>query len=513
MFNESQESNIILQGVLLTGIRDIKFDSSVTESSTKLINNQGINRKIYGAAKTTCSFSKPYNGKDFIQSLTGVGDLSGQFVYKNNAIDFSDAAISNYSLNLDEDGFAEISVTMQIFGDMKPTTNLQLSTASEDFPIFDQTPTITHFDLGNKNSAIKSLNYEASLKPKSSNNIGSIISSNVDFTSPTEHSISADIEMLEQDVEDVTGFAENDQLTKNIDLIFAPEANRTNIDRILEIQSTVRDIESSGKNLDDLDFSVGACAYNSFQFNKSSISNQNLNARAGEVVQLQNQYNAYTNIKKITGSIPTPAEFPTCSDHLQKLEDNLNIALNRLSSQFFADIKDYELRTTGETNLNFWEFIAAVRQSSTGEDFESTNTGTYKTNNYNFSLWVPGSSKLVTFENEITGSTNQNEDIFLRQALYANIVDFEDQNTGFTGLGSNLLIPPDMSENFEGLLTGTPSLDLAQFKEFNLFSQTDFEASGTGAVSLKDFPDIEFSLLEDFETFNTGTINSNLYNL
>ena len=31
MFNEAQESNIILQGVLLTGIKDIKFDSSVNE--------------------------------------------------------------------------------------------------------------------------------------------------------------------------------------------------------------------------------------------------------------------------------------------------------------------------------------------------------------------------------------------------------------------------------------------------------------------------------------------------
>lgn len=511
MFNESQESNIVLQGVLLTGIKDIKFDSSVTESSTKLINNQGIKRKIYGPPKTTCSFSKAYNGKDFIQSLTGVGDLSGQFVYKDNAINFSDAAISNYSLNLDRDGFAEISVTMQIFGDMKPTTDLQLSTASEDFPILDQTPTITHFDLDNKNSAIKSLNYEASLNPKSSNDIGSIISSNVDFTSPTAHSISADIEMLEQDVEDVTGFAENDKLTKNIDIIFAPEENRTSIDRILEIQSIVKNIESSGQNLDGLDFSVGACAYNSFQFDKASISNQNLNARAGEVVQLNNQYNAYTNIEKITGSIPTPAEFPTCANHLQKLENNLNLALDRLSVQFFTDIKDYESRATGETDLNFWEFIAAVRQPSTGEDFELTNTGTYNVNNYNFGLWVLGSSKFRDFEIRSTGVTDQ--DLFVHPTLYRDIVTFEDQSTGFTGLGSLLTIPPDNSETFEGFSAGTASLDSTQFQNFHSYNKIDFEPSGTGAVSLKDFPAIQFSLLEDFEALNTGVTDSNLYNL
>ncbi len=507
MFNESQESNIILQGVLLTGIKDIKFDSSVTESSTKLINNQGINRKTYGPPKTTCSFSKAYNGKDFIQSLTGVGDLSGQFVYKDNAINFSDAAISNYSLNLDRDGFAEISVTMQIFGDMKPTTNLQLSTASEDFPILDQTPTITHFDLDNKNSAIKSLNYEASLNPKSSNDIGSIISSNVDFTSPTTHSISADIEMLEQDVEDVTGFAENDKLTKNIDIIFAPEENRTSIDRILEIQSLVKNLESSGENLEGLDFSVGACAYNSFQFDKASISNQNLNAKAGEVVQLRNQYNAYTNIEKITGSIPTPAEFPTCANHLQKLENNLNIALNTISLEFFSKIKDYESRATGETDLNFWKFIPSIRQPSTGEDFELTNTGTYTVNNYNFSLWV----LFKDFEIKSTGVTDQ--DLFEHPTLYKNIVTFEDQITGFTGLGSLLTIPPDNSETFEGFLPGTASLDSTQFQNFDLYNKIDFELSGAGTVSLKDFPAIEFSLLEDFEALNTGITDSNLYNL
>jgi hypothetical protein len=513
MFNESQESNIILQGVLLTGIKDIKFDSSVTESSTKLINNQGIKRKVYGPPKTTCSFSKAYNGKDFIQSLTGVGNLSGQFIYKNNAINFSDAAISNYSLNLDQDGFAEISVTMQIFGNMEPTTNLQqLLSAADDFPILDQTPTISHFDLDNKNSAIKSLSYEASLNPKSSNNIGSITSSNVNFTSPTVHNISANIEMLEQDIEDVTGFAENDKLTKNIDIIFAPEENRTSIDRILEIQSTVRDIESSGIKLDDLDFSVGSCAYNAFQFNKSSISNQNLNSKAGEVVQLNNQYNAYTNIKKITGSIPTPAEFPTCADHLQKLENNLNISLDRLSLQFFTDVKNYESRTTGETNLNFWEFIAAIRQPSTGEDFELENTGSYKINNYNLTLWNPGASQLKTFETKTTGLTN--EDLFLRQTLYHNIVTFEDQPTGFTGLGSNLIIPPDNSETFEGFSAGTDSLDSTQFLDFYLYNNIEtFEPSGAGTVSLKDFDAFEFAKLEDFEAFDTGEINSNLYNL
>ena len=435
MFNDSQESNIILQGVLLTGIRDITFDSSVNESSTKLLSNQGIRRKIYGPQKTTCSFSKPYNGKDFIQSLTGVANLSGQFIYKDNAINFSDAAISSYGLNLDQDGFAEISVTMQIFGDMKPTTNLKLSTAVADFPISDQTPTITHFDLAGKNSAIKSLSYEASLNPQSSNDIGSINSSNVDFSSPTTHRISADIEMLEQEVEDVTGFTDNSKLTKNINIIFAE--NKTSVDRILEIQSTVRDIESSGLDLGHLDFSVGPCVYNAFQFNESSISNQNLNARAGEVVQLKNEYNAYTNIKKITGSIPTPSQFTTCSNHLQEMEANLASALTTLSLRSFRILKDYELRAEGETDLNLWEYISEFRVASTGEDFELDGAGNYLVNiSPSLSSWTRQTSSIETFEGLGLPVGETDQDLSFVPNFFFNIEDFEGFIAG--GIDSDL---------------------------------------------------------------------------
>lgn len=533
MFNESRESNIILQGVLLTGIKDISFSSSVSESSTKLLNNKGIKRKIYGPPKTTCSFSKAYNGKDFIQSLTGASNLSGQFIYKDNAIDFSDAAISNYTLNLDENGFAEISVTMQIFGNMNPTTNLQLSTASEDFPILDQTPTITHFDLGSKNSAIKSLNYQASLNPKSSNNIGSIISSNVDFTSPTKHSISADIEMLEQEVEDVTGFAENDQLTKNIDIIFGTPGNKTSIDRILEIQSTVRDIESSGFDLSDLDFSVGTCAYNAFQFNESSISNQNLNAKAGEVVQLKNQYNAYTNIKKITGSIPAPNQFPTCDSHLQKLENNLNVALGRPLDVFFTNQVDFENRDVGETNFNLFSGQTSTVVALAESDFENRPIGEHVQNILAFTDFY---KHLVDFENDTVGAQNL---ILPRDPLLFDETEtFELSTKGATGLihltgtldmqitfenfskGATGLIEPTIVNDFfhevdlEDLSIGSTGLiDLKINNTF--FNETDLEGGTVGAVStnLNQLIIDNFFNENDFEGETVGQISTNLINL
>tara|TARA_B110000858_G_scaffold118967_1_gene135850 strand:- start:3581 stop:5707 length:2127 start_codon:yes stop_codon:yes gene_type:complete len=535
MFNEAQESNIILQGVLLTGIKDIKFDSSVNESSTKLLSNQGIRRKIYGPQKTTCSFSKPYNGKDFIQSLTGVADLSGQFIYKNNALDFSQAAISSYSLNLDEEGFGEIKVTMQIFGDVKPTTNLQLSTASEDFPILDQTPTMTHFDLDGKNSAIKSLNYEASLNPKSSNNIGSVIASNVDFTSPTVHKISADIEMLEQEVEDATGFSENDKLTKNINIIFAPEVNKPTIDEILTIQTQVSLIKGSGFKTDDFDFSLGSCAYNAFRFDKSSISNQNLNAKAGEVVQLNNQYNAYTNIKKITGSIPVPAENLSCEQHFQEIQNNFALLKNRINESFFSAEIDFEKEQIGQTgliNFNFFTDLFDFENEQIGEfnliklvrgseDFELETVGAITDKIIHFNSFL----SLEDFESKLIGDTQTdlyqlpafNEDSFETSQIgltglinfvindFENEVDFEAISPQATGLDFPVAPPFDREVDFEGDAIGAVTFDKLTIDNFE--NKVDFELETVGEITdLNEFIINDFENKVDFELETVGAI-------
>ena len=431
MFNGSEESYVILQDVLLTGISNISFQSTNQEGATKLLANKGINRKIYKPPTTTCSFSKPYNGKDYLQSLTGATNLSGQFVYKNNAIDFTNAAISSYGLNLDSNGFGEINVTLQIFGDMKPTTNLKLLTASADFEALDMTPSIFSLNLDGKNSAIKSLNYEASFDVKPTNNIGSINYSNVNIFSPVVHKINANIEMLEQEVEDVTGLIQEDKFNKKIDIIFSPKENESSINRIFEIQSIIKDIESSGIALDDLDFSIGTCALNSFQFEKSALTNQTLDSRAGEVVQLSNEYSAYSTIKKVTGSLPTPSEFNTCAEHLSQLEENLNTALFRWNGTFYANAIDYENLPTGDIDSNLWEFVVglSVRSvPSTGEDYESDSTGEYVNNVYDYSNY--GLFNTRDFETASTGETDQ--DLYLINTGIFNIETFESKITGET---------------------------------------------------------------------------------
>lgn len=434
MFNGSEESYVILQDVLLTGISNISFQSTNQEGATKLLANKGINRKIYKPPTTTCSFSKPYNGKDYLQSLTGATNLSGQFVYKNNAIDFTNAAISSYGLNLDSNGFGEINVTLQIFGDMKPTTNLKVLTASADFEALDMTPSIFSLNLDGKNSAIKSLNYEASFDVKSTNNIGSINYSNVNIFSPVVHKINANIEMLEQEIEDVTGLIEEDKFNRKIDIIFSSKENESSINRISEIQSIIKDIKSSGVTLDDLDFSIGTCALNSFQFEKSALTNQTLDSRAGEVVQLSNEYSAYSTIKKVTGSLRTPSEFNTCAEHLSQLEENLNISLFRWNNLFYANQVDFEDREAGQTNFNLWLREIVTREPKTGEDFELKILGTYATNiKAHIDTYYESQ---IDFENQNTGQTDE-ELLGFIDIYYENEVDFENISTGETNQDLN----------------------------------------------------------------------------
>lgn len=429
MLNGSEKSFIILEGVLLTGIEDISFDYSITESSTRLLAKRGINRKIYGPPKVTCRLSKPYNGADFFQSLTGFTNLSGQFVYEDNAIDFTDACISSYGLNLDSNGFGKVDVDLSIFGDLKPTQDLKTSTAESDFQVLDKTPPLEIFNLDQKVSAIKSLDYKASFDIKPNNEIGGINASKVSILSPVSHKISADIEMLEQEVEDVTGLVDNNNLTKNISMIFALPENSQSVIQIKEIQEEAENIQSSGVDLSDLDFSFGSCALNAFQFKEASISQQNLNSKAGEVLQLSNDYSAYSTVNRITRSIVKPTEIGSCLDQVNRVLENIGIARNRFQFSLFGNVIDFENKPVGETNENLFERIVQLIVPKTGEDFELAQAGEYLINMRSFVGFGFAPVDRVDFEEFSTGETGL---LGFVDIYFENQVDFEDRSTGET---------------------------------------------------------------------------------
>ena len=76
MFTASDESFIVLQRSLLTGVTNISFDQQINEEAVNLINLQGINRKVVNPTVTNCKLTNKYCGQDLLRTLTGFVGLS-----------------------------------------------------------------------------------------------------------------------------------------------------------------------------------------------------------------------------------------------------------------------------------------------------------------------------------------------------------------------------------------------------------------------------------------------------
>ena len=119
MFVGSEDAKVIIQGIAITGITDISFSSNVEEKAVVLLADRGINRKVNNGHTVQCKISKSYLGKDRLQEFTGITNLSGQFIYGTNALEFDQATISSYSISADAESSPKVSVDIKIFGDFK----------------------------------------------------------------------------------------------------------------------------------------------------------------------------------------------------------------------------------------------------------------------------------------------------------------------------------------------------------------------------------------------------------
>jgi hypothetical protein len=439
MFNSSRECFLLLQNTLLTGINDVSFSSPVKEEYQKLLGGASIKRKINSPQVTTCQFNKQFNGKDFIQSLTGQENMSGQFVYGTGGLDFNKATISNYSLNLDRNGLGQISVEMKIRGDIKPATSLRTGSASGDISVKDQTPHITFFDLDSTNSAVNSISMQSTINSKPSYEIGSINSSDVKITSPVVTKISTNIEMLEQEVEDITGLVNKENFNKNISVIFSDLSDAANAKEIAEARITAEKIKNSGVSIDDLDFGFGACALNAFEFPGASLNSQDLQSTAGDIIKLKKDYTAYYNVPNNQSVVEHPTSQISCSVQINTVRASLNTAISRLE-------------LVNQIPPNLLEVV-----TSTGSDFESNTVGNIITNLFLFR----GSYNFLDFESETLGTTNT--DLNLLTGTSARFFsDFESELAGNTNNDLNLLTGTSARffSDFESETPGSTNTDL-----------------------------------------------------
>ena len=214
MFVGSEDAKVIIQGVAITGISDISFSSNIEESSVVLLADRGINRKVNNGHTVECKISKPYLGQDRLQEFTGITNLSGQFIYGTNALDFNQGTISSYSISADAESSPKISVNMKIFGDFKPAATIRASTS--DYGFENLGPESTFINVENRTSILTNFSYKVDFKVKPTYEISSTKSSTSKILSPIEYSASADMLMDEQEFVDITGLMESETFSRSV---------------------------------------------------------------------------------------------------------------------------------------------------------------------------------------------------------------------------------------------------------------------------------------------------------
>lgn len=255
MFVGSEETSLILQNCSITGISDISFNTTVEEEAVLLLAERGITRKVNKGHIVNCKISKPYLGRDRFQEFTGITNLSGRFIYGENAVEFSDGVISSYSISVDTDSTPKISIDMKIFGDFKPTEDLTNGIA--DYPFEELGLESVSIDVEGRNSTLTNFSYSVSFDVKPTYEISSTKSFNSKIFSPITYTSSATMLMYEQEFEDLTGLMESETFNRNVTF----------------------NIQDPNSNI-----------LNTYDIPNASLSSQEVKVAAGDLVQMSIEY-------------------------------------------------------------------------------------------------------------------------------------------------------------------------------------------------------------------------------
>ena len=255
MFIGSEEAGVILNGFNLTGLTDVSFSSTINEEAVVLLSDRGINRKINKGHVIDCTINKTYMGKDRLQEFTGITNLSGQFQFGTGAIDFNEASISSYSINVGIQKAPQVSVNMKIFGDFKPATS-QVS-ASSDYIIEDLGINPATITLESRQSLLQEFSFSVNFDVKPTFEISSVKSTSNRLFSPVTYSAKAKMLVDEQEFIDVTGLLESETFNRSVSL--------------------------SLKN-------IGASVLNTYTVPNASLKSQSTSIAAGDLVEMSVEY-------------------------------------------------------------------------------------------------------------------------------------------------------------------------------------------------------------------------------
>jgi hypothetical protein len=255
MFIGSEEAGVVLNGINLTGLTDVSFSSTINEEAVVLLADRGINRKINRGHVIDCKISKTYMGKDRLQEFTGITNLSGQFQFGTGAIDFNEASISSYSIDVGIQKAPQVSVNIKIFGDFKPAAS-KASFAS-DYVLEDLGIDPATITLESRQSLLQEFSFSVNFDVKPTFEISSVKSTSNKLFSPITYNAKAKLLVDEQEFIDVTGLLESENFNRSVSL---------------SLQNT------------------GSSVLNTYTVPNASLKSQSTSIAAGDLVEMSVEY-------------------------------------------------------------------------------------------------------------------------------------------------------------------------------------------------------------------------------
>ena len=256
----AEESFIILNDVLVEAANSVSFSTKETQQSNLLLNATGFNRKIASPPKTTCSIKKSLINNDFIKTLTGITNLSGQFIHGDKALDFSDGVISNYSVSVMANDLPSISFKIDIYGDFKPGTKKNVDALNKESGVVDVDATGFFINIDNSTNFIQDFNYSVNFNISPTYEIDSIKSSTVKILPPVTYDANVNFEVNNETLDDVTGLINTETFNRTV--VFA----------------------SSGSGVE----------LNRFEVPNASLRSQSISQSAGDTEKINLSFNGYS---------------------------------------------------------------------------------------------------------------------------------------------------------------------------------------------------------------------------
>ncbi len=191
----------------LNSIQNISFNQDVQETPALVVGQEISPTQIDGPTQTTVSVDKILNNNDFIRTLVGKSDVSGQFEYGDNFLSFNKTCLNNFSVSATINELPQASFDFTIYGSLSGTSNSLSSTAVSDNAIEEINPEglLVTFDKQSTN-AVQSFNYSEIINKQATYGIGSNEPSDIQTVGPIIQEASIAIEVEDYEPEETFSF-------------------------------------------------------------------------------------------------------------------------------------------------------------------------------------------------------------------------------------------------------------------------------------------------------------------